>query len=828
MMKIGLGQVEGSDTGLVTDTIITACRKQIGADQPKAGLVFAGPNFDHILILEKICDAFPDMVLVGCTSSGDYTSAYGFSDDSVSLMVICSNELEFGVGLGRNLSLNCRGAVDDAFSAARSALSKNPSLCLAFPHDRGVILEPVLDYLNTKLGTGCPVFGGAAGTLLTDTDSAEILQFCNREVVSDALPLLLISGPVRYDFAIANSWRPLGKKVAVTRAEGPLVHTIDGVSAVDFYRSYLGYHEQPAREFILAVYEPGASGFYLFSPIEYYDSGAIRFNGIIPVGSMVQLTEVIREDLITNTRTTSEQLNSADRDWQPAFALTFSCTFRKEVLGTAAQEELNVLRESFLPELPVMGFYSFGEIAPLVAGGPSKAQGATLILLLIGPGPEEDYIARSVDLQENGIALCATPLCKIEYLKRKYHRSEAYRKRLELLKEANAQMHRRIMSDMTKARIKLAEQEKALKKSEEKFRRIVQTTGEGFVLINEVMQIIDTNDAFCSMVGRSRAEVIDSLILEFYTEEFQQFIASTGGRLLAEDDRKVEGTLRKRNGQMFPVLMHGNPLHDDQGVLIGQMAFITDLTEQKKALVLAGEVQRSLLPQESPKINGLDIAGRNVSCEEVGGDYYDFFLQQEGTGVSFSLAVGDITGHGVDAALLMSSARAFLRMHVTQDESIGEIVGSMNNHLAVDVMESGRFMTLLYLSISSDLKSLEWVRAGHDPALIYDPETDEFAELMGSGIALGVEPDYLFTVNRMEGLHDGQVIAIGTDGVWETRNIKGEMFGKERFKALLRHYADRPTGEILNMVFTTLKEFRAGRKADDDITLVLVKVQKRK
>jgi len=99
---------------------------------------------------------------------------------------------------------------------------------------------------------------------------------------------------------------------------------------------------------------------------------------------------------------------------------------------------------------------------------------------------------------------------------------------------------------------------------------------------------------------------------------------------------------------------------------------------------------------------------------------------------------------------------------------------------------------------------------------------------MGPGMALGIETDYLFTVNRKEGLHDGQVIAVGTDGVWETRNINGEMFGKERFKALLRHYADRPTAEILNMVFITLKEFRAGRKAEDDITLVLVKVQNRK
>jgi len=785
--------------------------------------VFAGPHFDHSLMLERICDAFPGMVLVGCTTSGDYTSAYGFSDDSISLLVICTGELEVGAGLGRNLSLDYRGAVDGAYTTARGALSDTPSLCFAFPHSDGVMPEPVLDYLNTRLGAGCPVFGGAAGRLLTD--DTEILQFCNREVVRDGLPLLLLSGPVRYDFAIANSWRPLGKKAEVTRAEGPLVYTIDGVSAVEFYRRYLGYHEQPAREFILAVYEPGADEYYLVSPVEYFDSGAIRFHGRIPEGSRVQLTEVIREDLIKDTRITSERLNSVDRDWRPAFALTFSCAFRKEVLGTSAQEELNVLRDVFPSGLPVMGFYSFGEIAPLVAGGPSKAQGATLILLLIGPGPEDGYPENTVAQEAKEKAICATPLCRNDYLKRKYLRSETYRKRLESLKEANSRMHRRIMTEMIEAKRKLKEQENALRKSEEKFRRIVQTTGEGFVLIDEAMRIIDTNDAFCDMVDRTRAEVIGSLHLDYFTEEFRQVIAGNRDRWLTEEYHKVEATLHKRNGLGVPVLIHGNPLRDDQGGLIGQMAFITDLTEQKKALALAGEVQRSLLPRESPKVLGLDIAGRNVCCDEVGGDYYDFFLQQDGAGNCFSVAVGDITGHGVDAALLMSSARAFLRMHVSQDVSIAEIVGSMNSHLVVDVMQSGRFMTLFYLSISSDLQSLEWVRAGHDPAILYDPVTDEFAELMGPGMALGIEPDYPFTVNRREGLHDGHVIAIGTDGVWETCNVNGEMFGKERFKTLLRNHADRPAAEILNAVFSSLEEFRTGRKADDDITLVLVKVQ---
>jgi hypothetical protein len=241
MMKIGLGQAEGSDTALVTDTIITTCREQVGADQPKAGLVFAGPHFDHVVMLEKICSAFPGMVLVGCTTSGDYTSAYGFSDDSISLMVICAGELEFGAGLGKNLSLDYRCAVEVAYSMARGTLQDDPSLCLAFPHGQGVMPEPLLDYLNTKLGAGCPVFGEAAGKLLTD--NTEICQFCNREVVSDGLPLLLIFGPVRYDFFLQQENVGHSFSVAVGDITG---HGVDAALLMTSARAFLRMH--PSRD----------------------------------------------------------------------------------------------------------------------------------------------------------------------------------------------------------------------------------------------------------------------------------------------------------------------------------------------------------------------------------------------------------------------------------------------------------------------------------------------------------------------------------------------------------------------------------------------------
>ena len=268
----------------------------------------------------------------------------------------------------------------------------------------------------------------------------------------------------------------------------------------------------------------------------------------------------------------------------------------------------------------------------------------------------------------------------------------------------------------------------------------------------------------------------------------------------------------------------GNTLRDDEGKIIGNMAFITDMTEHKKALVLAGEVQKSMLPHEKPRINGLDIAGRNVSCDEIGGDYYDFLWQRESTRGPLSVVVGDIAGHGVDSALLMTTARAFLRMRASQPGTLSEIISAMNSHLALDVLETGKFMTLFFLSIDPDKKRITWVRAGHDPAILYDPIRDEFEELKGKGIALGVVDDVSYAENSRDELANGQVLAIGTDGIWEAFNRNGEMFGKKRLRDIIRRYHQEKASTILNAVYDELNIFTLGQKSEDDITLVIIKI----
>lgn len=367
--------------------------------------------------------------------------------------------------------------------------------------------------------------------------------------------------------------------------------------------------------------------------------------------------------------------------------------------------------------------------------------------------------------------------------------------------------------------------EEKLRKSEEKFRRIVETAGEGFLLTDEELKIIDVNNAYCRMLGYTREELLGKTFLEFAGDEFRSYMKANKDHFLSQEIRELEGDVIAKDGRVIPILLHGSTLRDDSDKAIGNMAFITDMTEHKKALVLAGEVQKSLLPIEMPKVKGLDIAGRNVSCDEIGGDYYDFIRRHDSRKGAFSIVVGDISGHGVDSALLMTTARAFLRMRASQPGSISEIVTAMNNHLVHDVLDTGKFMTLFCLTIDPEQKYLEWVRAGHDPAFIYTPQDDQFEELKGSGIALGVTEEFQFLENRKDGLKDGQIIAIGTDGIWEAFNVSGEMFGKKRFQDIIKAHADKSADVILNAVYAELNSFTTGRKSDDDITLVIVKIK---
>jgi sigma-B regulation protein RsbU (phosphoserine phosphatase) len=242
------------------------------------------------------------------------------------------------------------------------------------------------------------------------------------------------------------------------------------------------------------------------------------------------------------------------------------------------------------------------------------------------------------------------------------------------------------------------------------------------------------------------------------------------------------------------------------------------------SLEVAKEVQQNFIPKTEPNVSGLDIAGKSIYCERTGGDYYDYLPLPDSQNGKIGIVIGDVTGHGIPAALLMATVRSSLRQRIQLPGGIGRIISDVNRQLTSDVEDSGRFMTLFYSEIDSENRSIQWVRAGHDPAIFYDPQIDAFEELKGPGIALGVDERWKYAVNRKDDLKDNQIIVLCTDGVWEAHNASGDMFGKDALCDIIRRNPYLPASDIVEAVITALNEFQSGLEPEDDVTLVVVKI----
>jgi sigma-B regulation protein RsbU (phosphoserine phosphatase) len=326
--------------------------------------------------------------------------------------------------------------------------------------------------------------------------------------------------------------------------------------------------------------------------------------------------------------------------------------------------------------------------------------------------------------------------------------------------------------------------------------------------LNQFRTVIFTNSIVFICVGI----FLTMLVSRNLTIPFKEIIITLRGVRNGRFDKKVQVTSNDEIGYT--------------GDVINEMTKgLIEREKMQQSLKLAKEVQQNLLPKGDLKVNGFDIAGKSIYCDETGGDYYDFINIGDPAEQKIGVAIGDVSGHGISSALLMAAVRSSLRQRASSPGSITKIISDVNRQLVQDVEDSGQFVTMFFLALDTAARQLEWVRAGHDPGIIYDPGSDSFSELGGSGIALGVDAEWIYEDNKKIGFSNGQIIFLSTDGIWEARNKKGEMLGKEPLLNAIRKNSSSDGAQIIDAIFSILNKFIGEVKIEDDITSVIIKME---
>ena len=284
------------------------------------------------------------------------------------------------------------------------------------------------------------------------------------------------------------------------------------------------------------------------------------------------------------------------------------------------------------------------------------------------------------------------------------------------------------------------------------------------------------------------------------------------------DNRERPGSLTKDHLSIL------NALASVAAVAVEKMRLLRESeTKQKyeQALRIARGIQRHFLPSGAPEVEGLDIFGSSESCDETGGDYFDYFDHEDGR---LSLVIADVTGHGVGSALLMATVRAALRALIEAQSDLDQLFFRLNNMIRGD-LKGGRFITCLMATFTGNGRRMLHVGAGHTPILHYSAATKETVLISSLGPPLGIVKSAQFREGEPVDLAPGDILLFLTDGIIEAASPGGELMGFERLMDVIQKNAAGSAEEIVGSINGAVMGWTDGGALLDDATLVAVKVR---
>ncbi|MFH1654589.1 MAG: GAF domain-containing SpoIIE family protein phosphatase [Pseudomonadota bacterium] len=240
----------------------------------------------------------------------------------------------------------------------------------------------------------------------------------------------------------------------------------------------------------------------------------------------------------------------------------------------------------------------------------------------------------------------------------------------------------------------------------------------------------------------------------------------------------------------------------------------------REQLEIARQIQYRLLPLTPPKIDGLDIAGRLITAERVGGDYYDCFVHDERKS---SFVVADVSGHSVGAGLVMAAFRAALKAQLDNVYSPSILMEHVNKILFQDLYQAEQFITVAYIQYQKSRQQIVCTVAGHPPILVWRNQEEKFVEITTDDPCLGIEPSPMFH-EKSEILSKGDIVVLYTDGATEVANARGERFGMQRLKACIADSSEVSAKQISDIIVENVQSFSDPNPLKDDVTALVLKI----
>ncbi|KQB97100.1 hypothetical protein AL073_08540 [Loktanella sp. 1ANDIMAR09] len=366
MLKVATGWSDDPESTTAVQEALDMAVSILDGHVPKAALVYAAVDQDLSVIGTTLRTRYPDILVAGGTTDGEIAGGEGFLEDSLVIMLFASDSLEFSVGIGRNAIAEPAQSTADAVAMARAGSDMDINLGIAMLEGLGTNIHDLVGGLQNALGAGVPIVGGAAADQLRFQGTRQI---CNDIVTSDAVVILTVHGSVKVSVGVATGYTPLGQPHLVTKAEGAVVHQIDNRPAAELYADYL---QQPSIFYPLAVQDETRRSLVLSSPLNFdAETGALHLVNPVAQGSVVQLSTASRQEIIDAARNAVGQAAAGMKDTPVDAALLFSCAGRRATLGTRTREEYDNVCTIIGQDVPIAGFYCYGEIGPEKAGGPS-------------------------------------------------------------------------------------------------------------------------------------------------------------------------------------------------------------------------------------------------------------------------------------------------------------------------------------------------------------------------------------------------------------------------------------------------------------------------